>query len=69
MLRYMTHPGSAIRAMRRAQGLSLRDLAGLSKTSPSYLSLVERAEREPTARWLRDVEEALAKHILTKGAA
>jgi len=55
--------------MREAQGLSLRGLAELSDTSPSYLSLVERAEREPTARWLRAVEEALAKHILNKGAA
>lgn len=66
---HMTHPGSAIRAMREAQGLTLRDLAALSETSYSYLSLVERAERTPTAAWLRLVTDALATHMLTAGAA
>jgi transcriptional regulator with XRE-family HTH domain len=65
----MTHPGSAIRAMREAQGLTLRQLADLSETSFSYLSLVEREKREPTDRWLRDVTDALAKHMLSRGAA
>lgn len=65
----MTHPGPAIRAMREALGLSLRQLSDTSKTSMSYLSLVERKERVPTERWLRAVEEALAKHMLNKGAA
>jgi transcriptional regulator with XRE-family HTH domain len=53
--------------MRQAEQLSLRGLATLSGTSPSYLSLVERGEREPTRRWLRAVKEALADHM--KGAA
>jgi predicted transcriptional regulator len=66
---HMTHPGSAIRAMREAQGLTLRDLADLSDASYSYLSLVERGERTPTDRWLRDVTDALAKHMLSRGAA
>lgn len=55
--------------MREAQGLTLRDLAALSETSYSYLSLVERAERTPTAAWLRLVTDALATHMLTAGAA
>lgn len=63
----MTHPGPAIRAMREAQNLRLRELAELSGTSFSYLSLVERGKRQPTDRWLRDVTDALAKHML--GAA
>lgn len=65
----MTHPGSAIRAMREAQGLTLRQLAERSETSFSYLSLVEREKRIPTDRWLRDVTDALAKHMLERGAA
>ena len=60
----MTHPGTAIRAMREAQGLTLRQLADMSETSFSYLSLVEREKREPTDRWLRDVTDALAKYML-----
>jgi transcriptional regulator with XRE-family HTH domain len=55
--------------MREAQGLTLRQLADLSDTSYSYLSLVEREERKPTDRWLRDVTDALAKHMLERGAA
>lgn len=60
----MATPGSAIRAMREAQGLTLRQLADLSATSYAYLSLVERGKREPTERWLRAVSEALAHHML-----
>lgn len=64
--------GSAIRAMRLAQRpkLSLQKLAELSGTSIGYLSDVERGEAIPTARWLRDVEEALAKYMRnSRGAA
>ena len=50
--------------MREAQGLTLRQLADMSETSFSYLSLVEREKREPTDRWLRDVTDALAKYML-----
>ncbi len=55
--------------MRQAQKLSLRQLADRAGVSSAYLSLVENELREPTQRWVRDVEEALAKHILEKGAA
>lgn len=55
--------------MREAQGLTLRQLADLSGTSFSYLAGVERQKRKPTDRWLRDVTDALAKHMLAKGAA
>lgn len=65
----MSHPGTGIRAMRQAQNLSLRQLADRAGVSPAYLSLVENELRQPTTRWIRDVEEALAKHILAKGAA
>lgn len=50
--------------MREAQELSLRELARLSGTSPSYLSLVERGIRDnPSERWLRAVTDALGKHM------
>jgi transcriptional regulator with XRE-family HTH domain len=64
--------GSAIRAMRKAQRpkLSLQKLAELSGTSIGYLSEVERGKATPTARWLRDVEEALNEYMLkNRGAA
>jgi transcriptional regulator with XRE-family HTH domain len=49
--------------MREAQGLSVRQLAQLAGVSFSHLSRVERGERVPTERWLRDVTEALGKHM------
>lgn len=55
--------------MRQAQGLTLQDLAERAATSYSYLSQVERENRTPTDRWLRDVTDALAKHMLERGAA
>jgi transcriptional regulator with XRE-family HTH domain len=55
--------------MREAQGLTLRQLSDLSGTSFAYLSQVEREKRQPTDRWLRDVTDALAKHMLDRGAA
>lgn len=55
--------------MREAQGLTLRQLADSSGTSFSYLAQVEKEKATPTDRWLRDVTDALAKHMLAKGAA
>lgn len=59
----MGHAGHAIREMRRAQKLSLRELARLADVEPGYLSQVERGLREPTARWLKAVTDALGKHL------
>lgn len=55
--------------MRKAQGLTLVDLATLAGTSYSYLSQVEKEKRTPRDKWLRSVTDALAKHMLDRGAA
>lgn len=59
----MSHAGHAIRAMREAQGLSLRELSRLADVEPGYLSQVERGLRVPTARWLEAVTNALGRHL------
>lgn len=59
----MGHAGHTIRAMRKAQGVSLRQLARLAEVQPGYLSQVERGLREPSARWLKSVIDALGKHL------
>jgi len=59
----MAHAGTAIRAMREAQGLSLRDLARLADVDHAYLHKVEAGDRIPTARWLQSVTEALGRHL------
>lgn len=67
MVLHMGHAGNAIRAMRKAQGLSLRQLASLADVEYGYLAQVERGKREPTARWLKSVTDALGRNL--SGAA
>lgn len=64
----MGDAGSAIRAMRTAQGLGLRELASMSGTSPGYLSRVERGIDQPTDRWLKAVTQALGRHMAGEAA-
>ena len=67
MVLHMGHAGNAIRAMRKAQGLSLRQLAALAEVEYGYLASVERGEREPSDRWLKSVTNALGRNL--SGAA
>lgn len=62
----MKPAGAAIREMRKAQDLSLRELARLAEVEPGYLSLVERGIREPSKRWLASVTDALGNHLAKK---
>lgn len=59
----MAHAGIAIRALRDAQGLGLRELARLAEVNPSMLSQVERGLKDPSPRWLRAVTDALGQHL------
>ena len=54
--------------MRRAQGLTLRQLAERSGTSHSYLSQVERGDKVPSPEWLRAVLDALTDNLSTARA-
>ena len=56
--------GHAVRVMRRAQGLTLRQLAKRSGTSHSYLSQVERGEKVARPDRLRAVLDALADNLI-----
>ena len=59
----MPHSGTVIQAARKAQNLSLRELATLADVDYSMLSKVERGLVNPSARWLKDVLDALGKHM------
>ena len=59
----MADAGHAIREMRKAQNLSLRELARLAEVEPGYLSQVERGLAEPSDRWLSSVTNALGRHL------
>ena len=64
----MKHAGHAIRVQREALGESVRSLAKHAGVSASQLSRYERGLFEPTARWVRDVEEALASLLEERAA-
>ena len=59
----MAATGRAIRALRTAQGLSVRELAKRAQVNPTMLSQVERGLREPSPRWLKAVTDALGRSI------
>lgn len=59
--------GSALRVMREAQGLTMRQLAEKAGTTYGYISEVERGEKVPSKRWMRAVLDALADNL--RGAA
>jgi transcriptional regulator with XRE-family HTH domain len=53
------HLGAAIRALRKAQKLSIETLAGGARIHPTYLSGIERGLANPTWRIIGKVAEAL----------
>lgn len=59
----MAHAGVAVKALRTGLGLSIRQVAKLADVNPTMLSQVERGQREPSARWLKDVTDALGKYL------
>lgn len=68
----MPHAGTVLRAARKAQDLSLRELAALAEVDYSALSKVERGLVDPSPRWLKAVTDALGKYMaeqLETGAA
>ena len=54
-----TDLGRAIRHLRRARRLSLESLAGDAHMHPTYLSAIERGERNPTWAKVCDLARAL----------
>jgi transcriptional regulator with XRE-family HTH domain len=59
----MQSVGTAIKAIREAQGLSQRDLAKLAGVNAGYLSSVESGNVEPSQRWLAAVTNALGRNL------
>lgn len=59
----MANAGTALKAMRKAQNLSIRQLAELAEVNATMLSQVERGLRDPSPRWLKAVTDALGKHM------
>lgn len=55
--------GAAIKSMRKARGLTLRELAESAGTSAGYLSRVERGERIPTDRWMESIIRAFGNEL------
>ena len=51
--------GEVLRARRRAQGLTLRDLSSKARVSLSYISEIERGQKEPSSELLAALADAL----------
>jgi transcriptional regulator with XRE-family HTH domain len=57
------HLGAAIRALRKAQGLSIETLAGGARIHPTYLSGIERGFANPTWLIVGKIAKALGVEI------
>ena len=55
----MNYLGENIRGFRKKQGLSIKDLAILSKSSSSSISEIESGKRDPTFRLILSIAQAL----------
>ena len=55
--------GTEIRAMRRAQNMTLSDLAEAASLSVGFLSLVERGQKQPSLDALQRISRALSVEI------
>lgn len=55
--------GAEIRAMRRAQNMTLNDLAQAASLSVGFLSLVERGQKQPSLDALQRISKALSVEI------
>ena len=51
--------GEVLRARRRAQGMTLRDLSSKARVSLSYISEIERGHKEPSSELLAALADAL----------
>jgi transcriptional regulator with XRE-family HTH domain len=56
--------GSKLRALRKQQGLSLKQLAERVGCAPSYLSMVENERLDPSVSRLKKIVDALGKTIV-----
>lgn len=56
--------GTKLRALRKAQGLSLKQLADRIGSTPSYLSMVENDRLDPSVSRLKKIVDALGKTIV-----
>ncbi len=51
--------GEVLRTRRRAQGMTLRDLSSKARVSLSYISEIERGQKEPSSELLAALADAL----------
>ncbi|MGB9618134.1 MAG: helix-turn-helix domain-containing protein, partial [Desulfomonilaceae bacterium] len=56
--------GAKLRALRKQQGLSLKQLAERVGCAPSYLSMVENERLDPSVSRLKKIVDALGKTIV-----
>ena len=52
-----------IRVARKAQGLSLRDLARLAEVHHSMISRIENGQVDPSPRVVKALTDALGRHM------
>lgn len=65
----MHHTGDVIRVARKAQNLTLRQLAALSEVDHTMISRIERGLVDPSPRVVKALTEALGRNLAEKRGA
>jgi transcriptional regulator with XRE-family HTH domain len=66
----MQHTGDVIQVARKAQKLTLRQLAALSEVDHTMISRIERGLVDPSPRVVKALTEALGRNLAaSRGAA
>lgn len=63
-----THTGQALKALRKAAGLTLSDISDIADTAPAYLSKVENGVLIPAPAYVGRIAAAIAS-VLTADAS
>ena len=59
----MQHAGTVIRAARKAQNLTLRELAKMSEVDHSMISRIENGQVDASPRVIKALTEALGRNM------
>ncbi|WP_269929151.1 helix-turn-helix domain-containing protein [Kocuria massiliensis] len=54
--------GESVRLLRKALGMTVRDLSEMAGVSISYVSQVESNQKQPSASWINNLMVSIAQH-------
>lgn len=67
-MRHKEDVGEAVQVLRRALGMTIREMSAVAGIAPSYLSQVENNHKTPSPSWTNNLLVSIAQHERRKKA-